>query len=81
MVPESQCGQVLVCEFSRWLWLPRQPKKAMNCQGSSTPALTAQIREPRIEIECFWLHAFNIFVGSQNIKNSSRKYIFPTHTK
>lgn len=32
-------------------------------------------------MDFFWLYAFDIVVGSQNIKNSFREHIFPIRTK
>lgn len=59
-----------------YIALPRWPKKGVTCQRSSTITLVVQIMKPRMEIEFFWLHAFDIEAGSQNIKNFSRERIF-----
>ena len=81
LVPVSVGWGSCICELLGGFGYRGNQRKVWTCQGSFTPALTAQIREPRIEMECFWLHTFNIVVESQNIKNSSREYVFPIHTK
>lgn len=51
-----------------YIALPRWPKKGVTCQRSSMITLVVQIMKPRMEIEFFWLHAFDIEAGSQKLK-------------